>query len=745
MSQSASSRIIRIVNICIAALVVAALVTVYWYGWRPLPQRSGTIGGNEIVSNLGANATVQFDARGVPHIHAASLDDVLFVQGYVTAQDRLWQMDALRRYSAGDLAEIIGPSALETDRESRRLRMRRIAENAYTRLTPEDRASLAAYTRGVNAFIETHRGSLPVEFTLLGYQPRPWSVVDSLLIGCHMFRTLTSSWRTEMSKRKLLAEGDPHKIDVLFPIRSGTEPAPGSNAWVVAGSLSASGKPLLSNDMHLEYSLPGIWYMAQLQAPGLDVSGVALPGLPGIVVGHNSRIAWGITNLEFDVQDLYIEKYDGRTNRYLYKGQMEPAGLDREIIRVKGQKAEEMTIPITRNGPLFLSDGATQMSLRWVLAEPGVMQVPLLDIDRARNWGEFTAALSRFGGPGSNFVYADVDGNIGYHAAGKLPIRHGYNGDVPVDGSSGNYEWDGYIPFEQLPSAFNPPGGIIATSNQNPFPANYPYAVNGTFSPPYRVNQVRARLCSRKGLRPEDMLQVQTDVYSAFGKFLAAQLVAAYEKRGMHVANLDPAIAMLRSWNGQMAIDSGAPFLIELAYQHMRSALLSAAAPNADVAYTYPMSPAVIEKLLRERPAGWFADYDQTLLRVLVDAVEEGERMEGHDQKRWRYGDYLRVTIAPPVVSHIPWIGKYFAIGPVPMSGSGLTVKQTTTRLAPSMRMDADLGNWDGSLLNVQIGESGQPLSSHFKDEWDAWYNGRSFPMEFNKVEAKSTLVFQAK
>ncbi len=465
MTHPVFTRAVRYANYSIALLAVGGIFAGFWLAWRPLPQRSGTL-----HLPVAQPVAVSFDSIGVPHIRAASFEDALFVQGYVTAQDRLFQMDLLRRLNAGELAEVFGPLAVEADRDARRLRLRRIAENAYGTLAPADRAAFAAYSRGVNAFLSTHLDNLPVEFRLAGYQPRPWSVIDSLLICLNMFRDLTTTWKDEALKRSMLAVGNPAKVNFLFPVRAGAEPQPGSNGWAIAGSRTASGKPLLSNDMHLQMSLPGIWYMAHLQAPGLDVSGVALPGTPGIIVGHNQRIAWGITNLGFDVQDLYIEKIDERTGRYLFRGQPEQARAEREMIRVKGRNPIETTTWITRHGPIFYSDGGVPMALRWVVAEPGMIQYPVLDIDRAQNWQEFTAALARFPGPGSNFVYADVDGNIGYHAAGKLPIRHGYLGDVPVDGASGDYEWDGYIPFDQLPSAFNPPSGIIATANQNPFP-----------------------------------------------------------------------------------------------------------------------------------------------------------------------------------------------------------------------------------------------------------------------------------
>src|SRR5579862_8016518 len=418
--------VIRYINFAITILLAASAAAVYWFVYRPLPRTSGTI-----QAPLAQRVTITRDALGVPHISAASEDDALFAQGYVTAQDRLFQMDGLRRLAAGDLSEIVGPGALDLDRDSRRLRMRRIAEQAYATLPAQDRAPLTAYARGVNYFIQTHLRALPVEFVLLGYQPRPWSVVDTILIGLHMYRDLTTTWKDEILKRNMLAAGDRAKVDFLFPPRSGGELQPGSNAWAISGAHTASGKPMLSNDMHLEYSLPGIWYMTHLTAPGLDAAGVALPGCPGIIVGHNRRIAWGITNLQFDVQDLYIEKFDERTGRYLYRGQVEQARAEREIIRVKGRPPVELLVWVTRHGPLFVTENKQEMALRWIVAQPGLFRYPILEIDRARNWQEFTAALTHFPGPGSNFVYADVDGNIGYHAAGVLPLRSGCLGDLP--------------------------------------------------------------------------------------------------------------------------------------------------------------------------------------------------------------------------------------------------------------------------------------------------------------------------
>ncbi len=739
-THTLAARAIKYTNIGLAVALALLLAVAYWYAWRPLPQRSGVV-----AAPIGAPAHVVFDSLGVPHIRASSLEDALFAQGYVTAQDRLFQMDGLRRLAAGELSEVFGPAYLETDRESRRMRTRRVAEDAYKTLPAADRAAMAAYARGVNELIATHRGSLPIEFTLLGYQPRPWSVVDSLLICLYMYRNLTTTWRDEMVKQTMLANGDKSKVEFLFPIGAEAGAQPGSNAWAIAGSRTASGKPLLSNDIHLEYSLPGIWYMAHLQAPELDVSGVALPGLPGIMVGHNRRIAWGITNLQFDVQDLFIEKIDERTGRYQYRGQVEQARPEREVIRVKGQPAVEMLVWVTRDGPLFLTGGDRHMALRWAAAEPGAIQYPILDIDRARNWSEFNSALQRFPGPGSNFVYADVDGNIGFHVAGKLPIRRGYAGDVPVDGASGEFGWDGFIPFDQLPAVFNPPSGIIASANQDTFSNGYAYAVNGNFAAPFRARQIRDLISARSGWRAEDLLSVQKDIYSPVSKFLAGEIVAAYDRNRGARRDLQPAIALLRNWNGQMAKSEAAPFLIALAYQYMRTAAAESASPSSGAEYQATMAPEAIVRLLRERPDGWFRDYDEALLRALADALDEGRRMQGPDLTRWQYGAYLRIPINNPVMHRFPLIGKYFDIGTVPMSGSGVTVKQTTRVLAPSMRMNADLANWDRSFLNIMTGESGQILSPHYRDQWRAWYNATSFPMQFGKVAAKSTLEFRPK
>ncbi|HSW50880.1 MAG TPA: penicillin acylase family protein, partial [Bryobacteraceae bacterium] len=406
--------LLKAINGIIAALLVAFVASAYWFAWRPLPRTSG-----QLTAPVSARAVVSRDDLGVPHVLSATLPDVFFVQGYVTAQDRLFQMDAMRRRAAGELADVIGASALESDRLMRRLRLARIADEYSRRLPAADRAVLAAYARGVNYFLESHQGRLPLEFSLLRYDPRPWSITDSLLAYLTLVETLEGSWLRELRKENLLDAGDAGKVNVLMPSLLDGETRPGSNAWAISGAHTASRRPLLAGDPHLELGMPSVWHMVHLRGPRLNVIGVTVPGLPGVLIGHNERIAWSITSLEYDVQDLYVEKLDPASGRYEYSGRLEQARLERELIRVRRGPTDTTITWVTRHGPVVAAEGGRSLSLRWTAADPTGIQLPILDLNRAANWNDFRAALARLPGPAVNFVYADAAGNIGYQAAGR--------------------------------------------------------------------------------------------------------------------------------------------------------------------------------------------------------------------------------------------------------------------------------------------------------------------------------------
>jgi penicillin G amidase len=763
--------VVRIINVSIAVLVLLVAGAIYWYVVRPLPKESG-----EITAPVSGPASIKRDARGVPHVEASSWEDAIFLQGYATAQDRLWQMDALRRFGGGELSEVFGAAALVSDERSRRMRMRAIAESAAQHLTPEDHRVFVEYARGVNYFIETHRGDYSLEFSLPGheYDPRPWTLADSVLIGLVMFRDLTDSSKFELDKAGLLASAaDPIKMKTLFPAVQGAYVSPGSNAWAVSGAHTADGKPMAANDPHLAYGIPGTWHLAHLKAPGLDVSGAALPGLPCIITGHNRDIAWGVTNLHVDVMDLYAEQLDERTGRYLFKGNSEQAQLDRQFIGVRGGKPVQVDIWVTRHGPVILHENGKSYSMRWSATDG--FGFPFFDLDRAQNWQQFRAAVQNFWGPGQNFVYADRFGNIGYQATGWIPIRRDFNGDVPLDGASGEFEWDGYIPFEQMPNFYNPASGIVATSNQNPFPPGFPYPVDGSFADPYRVNQVRALLSAKPKLTVDDMLAIQKDVYSAYDFFLAKKVIAAVAKRRITDPAVGEAVEVLRSWDGQMDKDRAAPMITELLNNEAATSLVvSLLQPEMTAAiqnqlrsqpqnagektggrrhYTAVLAqgphipdilprPAVIEALLRQRPSGWVPndDWDAWLVNNLSSALQEGRRRQGMPISAWKWGRMLEWNLAHPVGRQFPLLNQFFDIGPVWMSGSGTTVKQTTATIGPSERMIVDLGNLDNSVQNLTAGESGFVASGHYKDQWSAYYVGKSFPMEFDHVDAKEVL-----
>src|SRR5256712_3965061 len=496
-------------------LAASGAVWLYWRSHACLPQLDGTLR----LAGLRSPVQVLRDAHGAPHVRAQSLEDLLFAQGYVTAQDRLWQMDMSRRLAKGELSEILGEAVLRLDVESRTLGLRQLAERAVGELDPEARRLLGAYAGGVNAFISSHRSRLPIEFLILRYEPQPWQEADSLCVAITMTKALNTSWSDELMRERNEKKLSPELYEDLFPDHSPwdepvAEPVPnpralapvaaaskttvapetllgawaasqaeassgsGSNNWVVSGAHTRSGKPLLANDPHLGHSVPSVWTMVHLKAPGLDASGVTFPGLPFVVLGHNERIAWGATNTGPDVQDLYVETFNLRDPRkYLHKGQWVGAEQREEIIKVRGKRDYPFLVKVTRHGPVVSHDGDRDLALRWTALEPHALRFPFLKIDRAQNWQEFTAALRDFTGPMQNFVYADVDGNIGTYAAGWLPVRKHGEGTVPSPGDADDYDWSGYVPFEDLPHAFNPPAGMISTANGPVVPQGDPLPI----------------------------------------------------------------------------------------------------------------------------------------------------------------------------------------------------------------------------------------------------------------------------
>ncbi len=810
---AALRKILRFFLWAFAVLIVAAGSLVWWFVYRPLPQLDGTAG----LPGLKSEVSVERDNWGVPHIRAASLEDMAEAQGYVMAQDRLWQMDLLRRVARGQLSEIVGSVALPLDKEFRTMGFSRAAERDVNLLDAESRGVIEAYARGVNRFIEQHENRLPLEFSLLKYKPQPWQASDTLVISAYMYQTLTDTWEDKLSRAKVTERvgaerakelfsqeaamdhfvvGDPDVpndgsrharadaddedddddmepdtvlkanrlggngpllldrpidlVSALWPsienfiagsrreIRHGL----GSNNWVVSGAHTATGKPLLANDTHLELTIPPIWYEVHLTAPGWNVKGFTLPGAPLVVIGHNDRIAWGFTNNGADVQDLYIETFNPASpQEYLVHGAWTKARVIDETIHVKGQADEHLVVTVTRHGPVVHREGDKGYALRWTATEPGGLANSYNSLGKAQNWNEFRNIMKQVWGPGQNAVYADVDGNIGYLMAARVPIRKKGHGELPVPGDTDDYEWTGYIPFDQLPQAFNPESGLIVTANARVVGPNYKPYLTDHWEEPYRTARIYDLLHDKHDLRPEDMLKVQTDTYSYPHFFLGEQLSAAAKTAQPKDERARKLIESLKDWNG--IADANSPIISFLGATR-RAALELILEPylGKETELYEWRSMAFLQRILTDRPANWlpkgYKNYDQLLIAAADRAIPKliaqtnSGRMED-----WSWGQLDSLDMLHPL-GREGLLKRLLSITDKPQSGTGYSVRAATKHHGPAMRFVANPGDWDNSILLIPAGQSGQPGSGHYSDQFSYWYEGTPIFAPFtDAAEAK--------
>jgi penicillin amidase len=792
--------IVRVFYWVFALVVLAAGAVAWWFVYRPLPQIDGTAS----LPDLQNEVTVERDQWGVPHIRAASLDDLVEAQGYVMAQDRLWQMDLLRRVARGQLSEILGPATLKIDKDFRTLGFARAAERDVALLDAEPRRLIEAYARGVNKFIEQHQKNLPLEFSLLRYKPRPWLPSDTLAISGYMYRTLTDTWERELNRAKVVelagvdrskdlfspesamdhfVVGDPNapndgsqrsaadaddedddddmEPDTVLKASQGgangiaaPESAPdlatallpsvqgfleqsrseirqslGSNNWVVSGAHTATGKPLLANDTHLELTIPSIWYEVHLTAPGLNVKGFTLPGAPLVIIGHNDRIAWGFTNNGADVQDLYIETINSAVaDEYRVKGAWLKAKMIDETIAVKGQADEHLAVMVTRHGPVVQREGDKAYALRWTATEPGGLANSYNWLGKAKNWTEFRNVMKRVWGPGQNAVYADVDGNIGYIMAARVPIRKKGHGEVPVPGDTDDYEWTGYIPFEQLPQALNPESGLIATANARVVGPNYKPYLTDRWEEPYRTARIYDLLHDRHDLRPEDMLKVQTDTYSYPHAFIADQLSAAARTVKPKDTRAQKLIEGLKDWNGIADAGSAEVSFLQATRRAAISLLVEPFLGKEAAIYQW-RSTAFLQKILTDRPAKWlppaYKNYDELLTAAADQAVEQLAKQSGSEKTEdWAWKRFNSLDMFHPL-GHAGVLKWFLSITDKPQSGTSYSVRAPTKTHGPAMRFVANPGDWDNSILLIPAGQSGQLGSSHYSDQFSYWYEGK--------------------
>jgi len=493
---------------------------------------------------------------------------------------------------------------------------------------------------------------------------------------------------------------------------------------------------MLSNDMHLDLRMPNTWYEAHLTSGEYDVVGVTLPGVPYVIVGHNQRIAWGFTNLGPSVEDVYVEKFNDRGEYLRPDGWKQPEHR-KEIIRVKGKPDVNLDVTVTRHGPIItpLIPGETRkLALKWVIYDPHASSIGLFQVNSARNWDEFHAAFSKFGAPGQNVVYADVDGHIGYQATGLVPIRGAGDGSVPVPGEDNSHEWTGYVPYEEMPRVLDPPSGVIATANGRIVPPSYPYTLSFEWGSPYRTQRIYKLLAAKKKLTANDMLQIQTDVLSEFDRFCAQRFVYAVD----HTANASPrakeAADIMRNWDGTMATELAAPTLAYYSREKLEELLLKSKLGDDWQSYHWFMRPVWLENVLTQQPLRWlpppYPNYDDLLTAAVEKTLSEPH--VPHVLSTWTWGRAHKIDVKHPFWSNFP-ILKRAGPGDQPLSGDGETVKQVTTHFGPSERFTADMSDLDHSTLNIVNGESGNIFDEHYNDQWEAYYHGRTFPLPFSR------------
>ncbi len=744
------------------------------------------------VQDLQKSVRVQRDRWGVAHIYAQNEHDLFFAQGFVVAQDRLFQMELWKRSGQGRLAEILGPSAVKRDVNARRLRYRGDMDAEYKSYAPDTKEILEAFTSGINAYIEEIQRpggiGLPLEFQLAGFKPEPWKPEDCLnRLAAY---SVTGNGASELHSAQLVALLGPEKASELLeldpPVKldpapgvdfSGLSPAllqdlvgsdvpfhfpetptQGSNNWTVSGSLTVTGKPFLANDPHRVIAEPSLRYIVHLVAPGWNVIGAGEPGLPGVAAGHNEKIAWGFTIFGLDQQDLYLAQLNpDDPEQYKTENGWERMEVKTETIAVRGGSPVSVKLKFTRHGPVLWEDGKRALALHWVGAEPGTAgYLGSLALDRAQNWQEFEQAMPRWKVPSENIVYADRDGNIGEHSTGLAPLRKNWTGLLPVP-ETGGYEWSGFVPNADLPHTYNPASGFVATANHKMIPEKYAYAVGFQWASPERFLRIKEVLSaaakSQYKLSLADMENLQNDVVS-----LAARDVQALLK---HAAGNAPSSSakLLLDWDCTVTADSTAATLYEFWDAELRDAVTKLAVPPEAQKIAGKLAlPEILEELSHPRAVVFGQNpeggRDALLLQTVQAAEQKLAAKLGPDPKNWAWGNLHRVSFLHPLDHVAPGADALFDRGPFPRPGDGSTVDATYfggasfDQLAgASYREIFDLSDWDNAVAVNVAGQSGQPGSVHYDDLLPLWTHGQYFPLRFTKpsIDRETTDVLELK
>jgi penicillin amidase len=786
---------LKIILIALSALMIVAIAgLIFLAGIKrgAIPQYKGEL----IATGLGSEVTVYRDQRGIPHIYAGNEHDLYFTVGYVMAQERLWFMDLIRRVTTGRLSEVMGVQLVETDKFLRCLEMTVKSKKVLSNEDPQVLSYMQAYVDGVNAYIAAAGKKLPPEFRILGYKPEPWKMEEVANIigymgwdlakdnvsadlfyyrliqkfGIERAKQLIPDWNAVTSvvfpdftiDETLLknAQAFISSMDTLKAL--GIASFSGSNNWAVTGKRTETGKPVLSNDMHLSFGSPGIWMQMHQVIPGkLNVTGVVVPGEPFIVAGHNEKIAWGMTNLMVDDIDLFAEKINPENeNQYLFNGVWKDMVVKKEIIKIKGGKQDSVIIRYTHRGPIisgFRDVKDASLSMRWSGYDNSDEINSVCMLNRAAGWNDFRSALTSFRSVSQNFVYADVEGNIGLNTGGGIAIRKG-NGSIIRNGETDEFDWKGYVPFEQLPSSFNPEKGYVSSANNKTVTDGYPYYISSDFALPYRINRIRQMLDEKEVFSIEDFKRMILDQHSDYAALLTPFILKLKERSKELTPVETAALKTLSDWDYEMNANMTAPSIFEFFRISFAKNLLADELGDLYGSLYGTARDYYIYRILKTGPDGWVDDIntpqkenlDDIILKSFKDCISVLSQQYSEDESKWIWGNIHTITIEHPLgtVKILDRIfrlnSKKFAVG-----GSNHTVSPYS--YAPGFKVNHgaserhifNTADWDESFTVVPTGVSGIPASEFYLSQTQSYIEGKFYKDAFSENAVKAAAKYK--
>jgi len=790
-------RIIKRIGIALLALIVLAavvgMIIVHRVKKSGMPQYEGQL----TIHGLNEPVKVIRDERGMPHIYAKNEHDLYYAVGYVEAQERLWQMDLVRRVTLGRLSEIFGKDYVNTDVFLRSLQMTKKSEMVRSHLSDSVLTATQSFVDGVNQFITDAGKNLPPEFKILGYQPEPWSIIHTLnIIGYMGWDLARDNLRGDLAIYRLFTKYGHQKALKLIPyfkytdtpiypdfklsdsqlqaMNHFTDPIDqvenlgvsafyGSNNWVVNGQRSETGKPLLSNDMHLGFGSPGIWMqMHQVIEGKLNVTGVVVPGQPYVIAGHNQNVAWGMTNLMVDDLDLFSETVDSVNQTYLLDGQWNPLRIEKEVIDIKGGGKKEVHIRYTHRGPIITDSDkvdSLNLSMKWSGYDLSDEISAVYKLDRAANWNEFCDALRGFRSVSQNFAYADVNGNIGLHTGGGIPIRDGY-GFMIRRGDSSVYDWKGYVPFKELPFTFNPANGAVSSANDKTVTDDYPYYIATFFASPYRINRIRQMLAQKEKFSTTDFQRMVTDRHSNYAAQLVPVILPAAEKCTSQKPAYQQAYQLLKDWNFDMTPNDQASVIFEYFTENLKNKLWNTSDEKESEQVNKYVNNYLIQRLIIKHDSTFYnvlpdtgiEETDSILTATFKQTIDQLVNLYGSDLKQWRWGTIHQFVEEHPL-GKVKLLDKLFHFnkGTYPVGGSWHTVSPYAYEKGfhiihgASERHIFNTSNWDSSYTVIPTGISGVPASVFYCSQTQTYVNDGFYHDWFSETAvsqaAKYTLM----